>query len=409
MAQSYGQRSEERSGATPGGSDQSSASMRGSSGGASLRVVPSITGSQRYDSNVLLSTQKLYDYVTNIRASTRVQYKDDLVDGAVTGGLVSEVYARNPSLNYVGADASFSAILDQVVKRIVPGLGLRISDSVRYSPQQPAFLTPQAPVTSFTYGLQAVRNNSIVNAANILGEYAITPLAHVNVSYSHQMMRFLNEAIPGLSGGLYNTTIQSLLVGPEYRIAPTQSIGVSYQYQQMSFEPSSGTAPGLTQIVQAATVKWTTLLTRELTAEISPGIAIVSSFSGGLEWTMNGRMQWSDGKTTAGLSYIRGASPGYYLAGSALINDTVTVSLAQNITNQWSIFSQSNYATGRALGGVTFKFESFGETIGVNYAFYPGMVAGVTATYNSFTFHQLGQETQFDRQAFMLSLSAEWN
>lgn len=410
MAQAQSQGSEERPGTAPSGLGQSAASTRGSSGGGSMRVVPSITVSERYDSNVLLFVPKIYDYVTNIRPGARVQYKDNLVDGALTGGLVSEVYARNPQLNYVGADASFDAILDQAVGRMVRGLGLRITDSVIYTPQQQAFLTPQASETSFIYGLQAYRNNSITNAANILGTYAITPLAQVNASYSHQMMRFLNQRISGLSGGLFNTTVQSLSAGAEYRTAPTQSIGVLYQYQQMSFESSLGsTDSGFNQGVQSAMATWRASLTRELTAEVSPGAAIVSSFPGELQWTMRGRLGWSDGKARVGLSYSRSVSPGFFLVGSALISNTVSLSLSQVVANQWDVNAQSDYATSSAIGGTAFGFESFGQTVGVSYSFYPGMVATASATYNSFSFNQGGPEIKTDRQLVMLSLRAEWN
>lgn len=385
-------------------------SVRGSSGGASVRVIPSIAVSERYDSNVLFSPQPLSDYVTSIRPSARVEYRDDLVDGALTGGINSEVYVRNPGLNYVGFSSALDAKLDKLISRLVRGVGVQVVDSVMYTPQPPAFVMPEASPTSFIRGVQAARNNSLSNAGSILSTYSMTPLAQLNASYSHQMLRFLGGTSSGIGGGLFNSTVQSITAGPEYHITRNQSIGASYQYQHMAIEPSTGRGVGLVQVIHGTMVTWKATPTRELTVEVSPGVSIVTSIPEKPQWTAQALVQWGNGKTDVQLTYSRGIYPSFFLGAAALISNNVTLALSQNFSSEWRVTSQTDYALNSSVGGLgNLRFESYGETVSVNYAFSRGMVASVSGTYNHFSYSAGASEIQFPRQTAMFTLTKRWN
>ena len=389
------------------GQASSGDAIRGSSGGSAVRVVPFITVSERYDSNIRLTTPKVFDYVTAVQPGARVEYRDDLVQGTLTGGFRSEVYARNSELNYVGANASMAANLDNAAGKMFRGLGLRLSDSMLYTPVPPAFLTPEAPEASFYHGIQVGRSNALMNAANVQGTYAITQVARFNASYSHQMRRYLDQPSQGANSALFNTIVQSFLAGPQYQITPTQLIGASYQYQHLSSEPTTGGMGNIT-VVNGAMVTWKTSLTRELTLDVSPGVSILTSAPEKLRYTMSGSLRWSDGTTTAGLLYIRSVRPGLYISSSTMLSDIVTASLSRTLTSQWSVSALFSYAINKSIGQTSLQFESFGETGSLNYTFYSGIVASASLTNYNFSYSGT-QNSQYDRQLAMFSLRAEWN
>ena len=386
----------------------------GNMGGAPSQVVPYISLSERYDSNVLFFPgNRLADYVTNISAGARMNYRGDMAAGSLAGGLISEVYVNNPGLNYVGTNASLNAVLDDAVGKVVRGLGLSISDTMQYTPRLQAWLTPDVPQSSFISGIQAYRNNSLTNNTNILSTYSISPSDQVKASYSYEMMRFFGSQGGASRTGalLFNTNVHGLVAGGDHYYNRTDSIGVSYLFQQMSFDPSVGGSSGMSAVVNGAMATLRKSISRELTAEVSPGAAILTSLPGKLQWTMAARLDWQSALVNAQVSYTRGIFPGFFLAGGALISDVVTLSLSRNLTSQWSIGSQTNYSTSRSLGAGSGSvgFESYGESLSASYTLYPGFIATATATWDRFTYGSVSSLDQVvNRHTAMISFRADW-
>src|SRR5439155_18344324 len=74
------------------------------------RVVPLLSVSERYDSNVFFSPKstleglnaKPEDFVTTVNAQLAVVHSGRLMQGMFLGGTTSEFYVQNPDLNYTG-------------------------------------------------------------------------------------------------------------------------------------------------------------------------------------------------------------------------------------------------------------------------------------------------------------------
>jgi hypothetical protein len=370
--------------------------------------------SERYDSNILLrGDRQISDYVTSFRPGARVGYRGDLIDGSLTAGAVSEVFVRNPELNYFGMNASLEATLDNIVGRMVRGLGLRIIEGFMYSPEQQAFLTPEASESSFVRGIQARRNNALTNSATLLGTYAMTPSTQFNASYSNQMRKFLGQTISGDTGvpyALFDTTVQSFSTGPQYQIMPTHSIGASYVHQHVSIDRSStGVDADFSSAIHGGVATWKSSLTRELTAEVSPGVSIVTRIPDKPQWTMGASLLWSDGKTSAGLVYSRGVYPSYVVSAGLLISNVVSVSVSHNMNSQWLVRAQSSHADNTRIGQQDQRFTSWSHSIAVNYSFYQGMVVSLSGTHADFIYDTPDFNRRLDRQTVILSLAAEWN
>jgi len=377
-------------------------------------VVPYASVTERYDSNVLfLPTNAKQDFVTNVAAGARLNYQDDLVTGALRGGFTSEVYARNPGLNYIGTNAALNAVLDKAVGKIVQGLGLTVNDTVTYSPKPQAWLTPEVVENSFISGIQTYRNNTLTNVANALSTYALTPSDDLKASYSYQMIRFYNttSAVPGAFGGLFNTDVHAVTAGAEHHINQLDSLGISYQHQRMSFQPNTG-GPSNGVDVDGATITWRKSLAREWTAVISPGVAVLSTLPGEPQWTMLANLEWRAPMTTTVVSYSRSILPAFFLAGSAMVSDGISLSIFHNLSSQWSVGAQGNYAKSSSVGSMSgnLQFDSYGGRSFLNYTFYPGLMASGTVTWDRFAFGATSAgNLTVNRQTAALSLVAEWN
>jgi hypothetical protein len=393
---------------------QGSQEVRGSSGGSFLYVVPTFSVYERYDSNIYRQGgRQISDFVTDIRPGARANYSGDLIDGTLTGSVLSGIYARNPGLNYVGVSAMFDAELDKITRRMARGLGVSVRDSVTYYPEQPAFATAESPESDFTRGIQAQRSNSLSNTSMVQGTYAMTPLTQLNASYSFQSRRFLGKpyssdpSIPPIA--LFNTTVQAISAGPVYQVLPNHSIGASYAYREIAFEPSTGSGPGRSSVIHGGMITWRSGLTRELTAEISPGVSVSTSTPDNLIWTMRASVQWVDQNKSATVSYSRGLYPSFYAQAGLLLSNVVSGTFTLSFASGWSATLGANYGQNTQTGQTSLRFESVVATGSLRYTFYPGLVATITGSQGNFTLEQTSSTLKYDRQVGMIGLTAEWN
>jgi len=326
---------------------------------------------------------------------------------------MSSIYARNPGLNYVGTHVTFNAALDKLTERMIRGLKLNLSEAATYFPESPAFITPVSPESDFTRGIQASRNNSLTNITTAQGTYQITPLTQFNTSYSFQLRRYIGQpqsSVTGVPFALFNNTVHTVSAGPMYRVSQAHTIETSYVYRQVLIEPtSSPSSQSFTSVVHAGVVTWKSMLTRELSAEISPGLLIEARFPDKIVWTMRAGLQWKDSKTAAEISYSRGVYPSYFVQAALLISDMVGATVSYNISSQWRVGFGANYAVNTSTGQRDLRFESIGVNGSLMYAFYPGMTISVMGSHSEFIIDQVGTSASFNRHTGMVSLTMEWN
>jgi hypothetical protein len=392
---------------------QGNQEVRGSSGGSSLRVIPRVTVSERYDTNVLnIAGSRVSDFVTDIRPGASMEYSNDLVEGVLTGTAMSSVYARHPGLNYLGASVNLGATLDKTTERMVRGLKMNLSEAATYYPESPAFITPLSPESDFTRGIQAVRQNSLTNITTAQSTYQMTPLTEFNASYSFQVRRYIGQPQSSQSGvpiALFNNTVHLVSAGPTYRVSESHTIGTSYVYRQVSIEPASGrSAQSLTSVIHAGVVTWKSILSRELSAGISPGFAIVAG-SSDVVWTMRAGLQWQDSKSAAEITYSRNVYPSYFVQAALLISDMVGATYSYRLSSKWRVGGGANYAVNTSTGQLNLRFESRTFNGMLEYSFYPGMTVSATGSHTEFTIDQPGVVAGFNRQIGMVSLTMEWN
>ena len=392
---------------------EGSQGMRGSSGGSSVHAVPTITVSERYDSNIFSGAgRQVSDFVTDIRPGARVNYSNDLVEGTLFGGAMSGIYARNPGLNYVGANVAVNATLDKLTERVIRGLRFNLYEAATYYPEQPGFITPDSPESDFTRGIQARRNNTLTNITTAQGSYEMTPLIQFNVNYSFQVRRYIGQpstSDPSLPIPQFNNTTHSISAGPMYHISPSHAIGTSYVYRQMLFGSTTGASARPASVIHGGVVTWRSTLSRELTGELSPGVSIQASLPDRPIWTMRAGLRWHDSRIAGSIFYTRGLFPSYLAQATVLISNLVSTTFTYTLSEQWSVGLGASYALNTQAGQGNLRFESIGVNGMLRYSFYPGMGLNVTGSHGDFTIDQSGVARNYNRQTGMLTLSAEWN
>jgi hypothetical protein len=376
-------------------------------------LVPSLLVAQRYDSNVFfVPGTSLDDYVTTVAPQLKLFHRNQWVEGTVGGGATAEAYVKNPGLNYVAGNGTVDLNLDGAVGRLAQGLGLRVSDTVIYTPQPLAFVAPtggsQIP-PAFVQGIQAQRANSFSNAAKVEAAYRLSEFMSMNVTYVDQRIRFGNPiATPtGASqGGFIDTNSQILTSGFARKLSPADTVFIGHQYQNATFS-----VPGVlgSQFsTQGALFRWSRLLTLTLKVTAEGGFAIIRP-AGSVESLGAASLEWRGQYTTAMVSYSRSVSPSFLFVPTPLLSQIVTATVKRQLSDPLSVSVSGSYAVNESVPDSSLlQFRSYSVTPSINYKISKTFTAALAYTHSQFEQTVASQSFPFDRDQVQLSLVAEW-
>jgi hypothetical protein len=379
--------------------------------GPETKVIPSLSVSERYDSNVyFVPGSNFEDYVTTVTPQLRVIHKRQLVEGMVGGGATAETYVKNSGLNYVAGNGFVDLNLDRAMGELVRGLGLRIYDAYIYTPQPPAFAAPTGGSQlseSFVEGIQARRANSHTNSGRVKLSYAPSPVLTFTSTYIDRRIQFGN-AVSTPTGvvqdGLINTAFQTVTSGPAVKISPLDTGTLVYQYQKGTYSTRSANNFS----THGAIAGWTRSITPALTAAVTGGAAVFST-SNDLQYLGSAFLGWKGENTDLTLSYSRNIAPSFYVTATALLSQVVTGTVTYRPTGSLALSLNANYAESHSVpDSSTLKFESYSVTPRVNYEINRVMTATLSYTHSEFQRTFSSQEYQFDRNIVLLRLVAEW-
>lgn len=375
-------------------------------------VIPSLTLSERYDSNVFfIPGTKLEDYVTTASPQVRVVHKRQLVEATIGGGVTAEAYVKNPGLNYVAANGLVDLNLDGAMNELVRGLGLRISDTFYYTPQAPSFVAPtggsEVP-DSFVRGIQAQRANSRSNSGRVEASYSISPVLDFISTYKDQRIQFgnaISAPTAAVQGNLIDTTFQTVTSGPVLKLSPLDTVRVTHLYQKGTFSVGGSASSFSTQGAMAG---WTRSITPTLTASVEGGAAVLST-GNDLQPLAVASLEWKQRETDVALSYSRIIVPSFFFLNTPLLSQVVSGTVTHRLSESLSVLLNGNYAINQSVpDGSLLKFESYSVTPSVSYKVNRIMTASVSYTHSHFLQAFSSQEFRFDRNMVLLSLFAEW-
>jgi hypothetical protein len=387
---------------------------------AQTTIVPSLSISGEYDSNVFWTPKSLLDpgtkaedFITRVTPQITVAHMGSLVRGNISVGALVTKYLHNPELDYTGINAAGRLDLNQAAQRLSRRItDLSVAGTYQFTPSMSEFgavggqfggnygATGVNPVVGA--GLVTNRVSLHTTTVGITGGYAVTPTTNLTAAYDYTTVVFGQQQSEGVQNPLFNTTGHTGSLSLGTQLNPRDTVGASATISHFSQEQSTAGGQG-SFTIPMATINWSRRWTQELNTALGAGALFTLPMETELPGqtlksqvfpTINAAINYSSFSDAlraggsalgpfAGLPSLSGSlspgailSPGQYLA-SLSYNYSVFPSYAYNAGPIKAHVLGANFS-----GGITPKLSG---TVGMNFSH-----GSSTAASSSFTFETIG-------------------
>jgi opacity protein-like surface antigen len=389
-------------------------------------IVPALSVSERYDSNIWFAPSsllppgtQLWDFATTVAAGVKVAHKDKNTEVSFTGGVDGNAYVYNTGLNYISTRADLYANLNGLAEQLVKGAKLRAYDYFRYTPTSPGFLQGGKADTGdpFLRGIQSFRANTFSNTFNTDGQVPVFRDLSVQGGYSFSTYRVGSPIQTTASGAVqfFDTTVHNFSIGPRLQITRQDGVALLYQRSHISQTLSavgSVEVPGGLAPIDTTTESITANYYRtspNWTFSVGGGVTLIEP---GNQKFPTGTIAISNNPeraTTVQVSLSRLASPSYYLTAGALISNVVQVQVVHRLTRLLTLRGSANYGYNETVPKTAeTTFTNFTLSGGVNYRLTKTMSVDLYYDHNDFKTDAPGLNYVVLRDAIGLALTVEW-
>jgi hypothetical protein len=383
-------------------------------------IVPALSVSERYDSNIwfapaslLPAGTQLWDFATTVQGSVKATHKDRNTEVSLLGGVDYNAYVYNTGLSYLSTRTDLYANLNGWTEQLVKGSRLRVYDYFRYTPVSPGFLTGGKADTAdpFLRGIQSFRANTFSNTFNTDGFVPVFKDLGVQGGYSFSLYRIGSPINTTASGAVqfFDTTVHTFSIGPRLQMTRQDGVALLYQRSQIS-----------QTLAQTATGAAIDTNTQQVTANYyrsSPNWTF--NVGGGVTLIEPGNQKFPTGTiaisnnperaTTVQLSLSRLASPSFYLTAGALISNVVQVQVVHRLTRLLTLRGSANYGYNEVVPKTAETiFTNFSLSGGINYRLTKTMSLDLYYDHNDFKTESPGFGYTVLRDAIGLALTVEW-
>jgi hypothetical protein len=399
-----------------------------------LQVIPAITISGRYDSNVFFTPAiqglRREDYATSVTPQLFVRDNGRYVSTIMRLGATGEYYTVHPGLSYVGFNGAFNLSFDNIVSRWAHGASLYVNNFTNYSPMPPSFLTGDngvfnpladqgavvlSPEDTYIRGFQLQRVNTVTNQSTIGGLYPVSSTTNLVAAYTYGFINFGRQFQSNFSPGLFNNIQHTARTGLSHRFTAQDTILFQYLYNHDTF---SGAASGDYE-THGGTVAWTRSYSTSLRSMIAGGASLVrQEFIGGPEsnlvYTASAALNWTQGLNAVTVSYSGGVYPSFVASAgpifSHLVAATVAHRFSDNITGGVGGYYSRNLSIEDSSGQPGLDFESKTANVWGNYRLTQSTFLRLSYNWGLFSgnYSNPNQPQIFARNEVLLSLSQFW-
>lgn len=252
-------------------------------------IIPSISVSETYDSNVFYTpksllgpNQKPEDYITRVMPQINIARAGSLVSGGLFGGAVVSKYVNNPSLDYTGINAggqlNLTGWANTFSQRITT---LSVMGTYQFSPASSGGFGAMTGggvgtgfgVTSITSPTNAGLITNRVSTQNynlgITGGYALTQTTSLTSSYNYSKVSFGNQS-GGVSNQLFGTEGHMATTTLNTRLTATDTVGATATMSHYTQSQSTGGGTGSFTTI-GETLNWSRLWTQKLSSSLGAG------------------------------------------------------------------------------------------------------------------------------------------
>ena len=393
----------------------------GSRSGAETHYTPRLVLSEQYDSNVFRTAPEFipagkqkWDLATNLGANLDILNKSRAGDTRVNVGVNGSTYVYNTYLSYVGTNGLVTSDLSDWTHELLPGLGLRMSDSFRYTPTQPAFLTgATAQSDFFARGVQANRSNTFTNNFSTQVDYAFSRSVGLRADYQFALQRvynlFVTAESPGGQINPINSSGHTVAGGPTFTFDDGDTLFLKYSYQTVSFSGTS-IAP-FSYSSHSIEPEYVSKTLRGYTLTLSGGGTLIEQ--AGSRIFFSGKIAVRnelDRRTQVTISATRQASPLIIFGGGALISNVAQVYVSYAFSRVVRFNVSANYAYNESTPVKSVVIKGAGAGASLDYKVTKSSTVSLTQDYNNFDYTQPQPAPPFtvERYATMLMFTTEW-
>jgi len=430
-------------------------------------VVPTVTATGTYDSNVFFTPKSLLeagttpeDFIATVTPQILVAHTGALIRGSFSAGALVTKYLNNPDLDYTGINATGQLDLKNWVSKLSQRISsLSVQGAYQFAPSLGGFggiaggVGPGFGATTITSPINVgiITNRVSMHNINlgITGGYTLTRTTALTASYNYNRLTFGNQ-----SGGvdnqlLFDTDGHQATTTLSTQVTATDTVGTTATMSHYQQSQSTGSGSGSFTTI-SGTANWSRRWTQRLNTSLVGGTIVTlpidsgipgqsiktqlaptvtaainyTSFSEGLRAvgaapgpfdnlpTLAGSLNpggiVAPGQFTTSLSYNFSVFPSYGFGAGPMKTHVVGANLSGGITSKLTGQLGANFSHGSTNLPVS-TFDTVGFTAGARYLLGP-VLASLTYNWlyfanNSSLTPQTQSEYAFSKKMVMLSLS----
>jgi hypothetical protein len=352
--------------------------MQSASVYAETKIVPLATLTGRYDSNIWNRPAELLapglqheDFLTIVGGGAQVLHESRDLEASLTAIGMFNAYVENTNRNFLSTTIKGSIGLDRWVDQYVRGASLRVIESLRYSPDPPAFLGGVRALNLeddiFLRGIQGFRSNQIINTTGIQGTYPVSRDLSLEGGYTFGLRQFgrIQGGEDALATSFFDTITHTWYGGPRYRLTRNDSVAAIYRQTFFTQSRSTGGRTVGTNII-ALEGDYSREF-QEWNLTVHGGITFVEpggrSFPSGL---LQARTRL-DRDTVATLTLSRAGRPIGFLQGGAMISNLARVGISHRIYERLTVNGGVGYAMNELFPSTESTFNYFNASSRLSY------------------------------------------
>ncbi len=389
---------------------------------ATVSFTPSLSLSERYTTNLFLTSGGYGDLATYVSPGAVVGYHDRRLDAAVSYLGSWEYYLRTPEQNR----NSQSILADGQVRslsRLLSGLTLHFSLGVMRTAGLPAYSFDDLAVDTGE-GVGVSRLDTIRTRGRIAVRYTTSRRSSVVLAYATIMSRYdrfdaesiaEDLDIPGTDVIQAQDSVErDVDLTVEYVWTPRTTWSFVAERTFIQVDPNVPTEPfGDTSVTTRVTpgAEYRVNAAVNLTAHAGVMIFNVEDAVGAeqtiTESAGDFNVTWEEGGTRAGLDYVREAGTGGGLAGATTISDRARLRVARTLKVSSAIFSHVGYSRtipATAEGEEDFQIVSYEFRVGYEALIRKWLSASLA--YQYFRQRSEGIDADLSEQLVQLTLTA---
>ncbi len=318
-------------------------------------------------------------------------------------------HLENTGRNFFGMNVQGTIGLDRWVDQFVRGASLRVVQSLRYSPDPPAFLGGVRALVEeddiFLRGIQGFRSNQIINTTGIQGKYPVSRDLALEGGYTFGLRQFgrIQGGEDALATTFFDTMTHTWYGGPRYQLSRNDSVAALYRQTFFTQSRSTGGRTFSTNLIALAGEYSKEF--QEWSFRVQGGVTFAEpvgrTFPSGL---LQVRTK-PERDTVVTLTLSRAGRPIGFLQGGAMISNLARVGISHRIYERLTVNGSVGYAYNELFPNTDSTFQNFTASSGLSYKVTRTITAQILYLFRNLDVERSELEYQVSRHQVGLTLS----